>query len=165
MEDETERAEAFLKETLDAVEKGTEACARGYPASTEPSTLSIGSRAVKHLTIGRPEQRQLDDDAQKRCGQSILVSSCNIVLPLQYCHKPFIPRRMRVEPGRYASFFLGAFNTNVRSPVNSLETLGISAAVEGSSSVSLLNCATDDGSGNHQCPGTIAHEQERRWKQ
>jgi hypothetical protein len=121
MEDESKRADAFLKETLahiDALDEGTKACAHGYPASTDLSALSL--LAVIQANSERLEHRQHDHDTRSRkllgVGQSILSSSCNIVSIPQYCPKLFIDTRIRLERGRNASFFFGAFNASVHSP-------------------------------------------------
>jgi hypothetical protein len=121
VEYETEPAEAFLKETptyIEALDESIQACAHGYPTSTELSALSI--LAVIQANSERLELRQHDHNtrSRKRSGvrQSILSSSCNIASISQYCPKLFIDKRIRLGRGRNASFFFGAFNASVHSP-------------------------------------------------
>jgi hypothetical protein len=106
VEDEEERAEAFLKTLVhfDTLQEGMEAYARSHPASTEHLALSIRSLLVTekyiHASIERSEQGQramYDDDARSgkrwavgrsgdRCcyPKTILLSLCSIAPRLLY---------------------------------------------------------------------------------
>jgi hypothetical protein len=138
MEDESKRAEAFLKETLahiDALDEGIGARAHGYP--TDLSAPSIRSLAVLQANIERLEQRQRDDNARSRkrseVGPSILSLLGNIDRSSQYCPNPFIHWYRKFVSGRNASRVFEGLLLRARTPLKTevaAETLGIAVATD-----------------------------------
>jgi hypothetical protein len=123
MQDEAERAEAFLKETLAYIS----ALDRGIRANTGANcqhgrlARSIRSLAVQvtHMPANVARLEQPDDTARSRgplgVWRSMLSSSDNIVPSSQYCPNPFIQWSNSLEPRRLTSLFLGAFDAGSHS--------------------------------------------------